>query len=214
MNPAVVHLITQANGVSALLFHVEHFSGQRWFYRWRITGKYPPEYLCWREGAADGARVMLHPEIIACGIEAQWRADEGAEWSQATLRAAARGSASFRVKALQSFDAPRGFRGMAVVGEGIVACYYFGALALAAGVETVIRGVADGPYPDDLLLAAGEFVSCDPLIELENVAPSEDCLIESQDPLLRPIPGHSERRVFARAACSVDQPLTPVPSHG
>lgn len=195
----MVHLVTKASAVACLLFHVEHSPGQVWFWRWRITGSYPPPYLAWREGKADLPRLIFHPEIVGCHIEAEWRAAEDQEWSQATLRECAIGTASFRVRAENDFHAPMGFRAMAEV-AGMVACYHFSPLELHAGIETTIKGRAEGPFPDNVLLTPGEFVSQDAMVRIENEAASLGSLIEVSAalPVVAQIPGSAERRYFAR----------------
>lgn len=193
-----------------MLFHMEHLPGSRWYYRWRADGPYPPPYLGWREGFADAARVVLHPEIAGCVVVAEWR-EAGGEWRQAALREAAVGTASFRVMAKENFHAPMGFRAMAQVAD-LVACYAFAPLTLYAGIETVIGGRADGPYPDNLLLCAGEFVSEDALVRLENVAASDGSLVIPADATARlaVIPGCAQRCLYAVSPATRQTPIPPL----
>jgi hypothetical protein len=66
-------LISQIDGIHAILFHVEHSGGVPWQYRWRIVGDYPPPYLVWREETTTRAHVRIEAEIRDCSIEVEWR---------------------------------------------------------------------------------------------------------------------------------------------
>ena len=202
----MVHLITKANSVALLLFHVEHFPGSEWFWRWRPLGDFPPAYLAWREGSACEPRVIQHCEIPGCRVEAQWRLSSSAPWSQAALREPALGTAPFRVFARKHFHAPRGFRAFAEV-AGMIACYQFAPLELHPGVETTVPGRADGPYADNLLFAPGEFVSEDAMVRIENSAASADSLAVPLDDqaVLCIAPGSAARKFFVHR---------PAASHG
>jgi hypothetical protein len=195
----MVYLVTRANFVVCLLFHVEHFDGEEWFCRWRIRGEYPLPYLEWRELAAREARVLIQPEITACEVEVEWRAEKGEPWRQAALREIVPVSVAFRVKARVDFaSGAEGFEAVAPLPGGMVAQFKFAPLDLAAGVETVITGTAVGAFPDNVLLAAGEFFSIDPRLELENLAPTTECFMACDGPaVLSRIEGCHARRVFA-----------------
>jgi hypothetical protein len=183
-----------------MLFHVEH-TGQVWHYRWRITGPYPPAYLEWRTDGTRAARVIFQPEIAGCAIEAEWQADGSEEWSKATLHECAPGAALFRVKATDVFSAPNGFRVLAVLEHDLIACYRFPPLWLASGVETLVKGVADGPFADDVLLTAGDFRSYGGHLEVENISPSDGSFVDPVDPTacLSAAPGAASRCLFATA---------------
>jgi hypothetical protein len=195
----MVRLITNANGVAALLFHVEHLPGQLWHYRWRITGDaYPPRYCQWREEVSRDARAAFHPEIIGCPLEVEWREDAAGEWRQAALHEAAVGHAGFRVKAVEDFLAAAPFEAVSSIAGGGVAHYRFAPLELAAGIETVIQGVAVGDFPDNILLRPGEFFSRDPRLEIENLEPSTDSFVPVDGvPSVRTHPAIATRRLFA-----------------
>lgn len=204
----MVSLVVKASGVAFVLFHVEHSPGSTWRYRWRVTGNYPDAYLQWREGESDSSTVILHPEIIACPVEAQWLCPVSGEWRQAALREAATGSCRFHIKAKDDFIAPSGFRAFSAIGD-VVACYAFGPIDLRAGIETVIRGMADGPYPDNVLLHPGDFRYEDDLVSLCNEDPSEGSLVAPSNPsaVLSVVPGSSERRVFAVTSGRSQSPI-------
>lgn len=194
----MVHLVTKASAVACLLFHVEHSPGCRWFWRWRITGGYPAPYLAWREGSSDTPRLMFHPEIVGSRIEAEWRESPDHEWRQAALRECAPGTARFHIRAEEDFRPAAPWRAFAEV-AGMVACYCFHPLDLRAGVETIIEGRAEGPYPDNVLLAPGEFVSQDAVVRIENTEASTGSLVEvpSAPPVMTLAPGADHRRFFA-----------------
>ncbi len=194
----MVHLVTRANSVSCLLFHVEHFTGVEWFCRWRIRGPYPDAYLAWRELSTREPRLIIHPEITCCEVQVEWRERPEDPWRQAALHECATGTARFLVKALHDFASMDCFRVMAEVG-GMVACYRFAPLELYAGVETVVIGTADGPFPENVLLSPGEFLSGDVLVRFENLFPSEGSLTSLPDssPVLSSIPRSAERRLWA-----------------
>lgn len=180
----VVKLVTQVNGVSSLLFHVEHSPGEEWHWRWRITAPdgLPAAYLEWREGTAVEPRVIFQPEVTGCTVEAQWRPDGDGSWRQAALHVCATGVADFKVTAgAAGFDALQGWDAMAVLPCGWIANYHFNGLRLAPHEERLLTGLADGAFPDNVLLAAGEFHSQDGLIRVENITPSRESL--------RPVPG-------------------------
>jgi hypothetical protein len=202
----VVALVTKVNSVAFLLFHVEHLPGVEWFYRWRIVGSYPPEYLVWRMGGSKSPRVVLHSEIPGCLVEVQWRAGADEEWGQAALHECGVGAADFHIKAHEDFIMEKGFRAMANV-CGHVSCYGFGPVDLRAGVETTIRGVASGPYPEDVLLGAGEFRPVNDIVTMENVSASCGSLIPCPDkpPVLARIPGMDSRKLYAISA-KADRP--------
>jgi len=217
----MVHLVTRANSVSFLLFHVEHSEGDEWFCRWRIRGPYPPRYLEWRYLSTREARLVIQPEITACEVEVEWREHPEDPWSQAALHECATGTARFLVKALHDFASRESFRVMAEVG-GMVACYCFSPLELHAGVETVVRGTADGPFPENVLLSPGEFSSGDVLVRFENLFPSEGSLVPcapvDEWPVLTRIPGSAERRLWAirpgGVPASQVNPPPILPDHG
>lgn len=195
----MVFLITKANGVAAMLFHVEHSEGLKWHYRWRITGTYPASYCQWRECAARESRASFHPEIIGCPLEVEWRPSPKVRWRQAALRETTVGGASFRVKAVEDFSsAGQSFTAVSPVTGGGVAHYGFGPLELAAGVETVVSGVAVGGFPDNVLLRGGEFRSRDPRLEVENTTASEGSFVATAgSPSVTLYPGLAARRLFA-----------------
>lgn len=183
-----------------MLFHMEHFEGLEWYFRWRILGPYPPRYLEWREDSCTSSRMVFHPEVALCEVEAQWRAGREEEWRQAALREASAGKASFHVRAEEDFSKPGGFRVVAALSGELVSVYSFGPLVLAAGLETVIEGVADGPYLDNVLLRDGDFTYTGEGLSIRNVGSSEGSLVEVGGDVgrLAVIPGSMERRVYAR----------------
>jgi len=199
-NSRVIHLVTKINGVGFMLFHVEHSGRDRWFYRWRIRGPYPPEYLEWRSGVCGEARVVLHPEVARCLIEAQWRVSESDEWCQAALHRCASGSASFRILARDGFVAPNGFRVLALVPGEHVASYVFAPLTLSPGRQARVTGTADGPFADNVLLAAGDFRSYSGVLEVDNLGPSADSFVPdpAAEPRLEAVEGAGSRRLFVR----------------
>jgi hypothetical protein len=200
MHIRVVRLVTSANSVAFLLFHMEQSADTEWFWRWRIKGGYPESYLGWREGASRSRRVIQHSEVAGCELCVEWRGSGGGEWRQAALHRVGAGVADFRVVAKNDFAAPRGFRAMAEV-CGMVACYGFGELFLPAGSEMVVEGRADGAFADNVLVDPGEFVSEDAMVRIENVTASSDSLLEAppgEVARLEVAPGASLRRIFAR----------------
>lgn len=210
---AVVYLVTRINSVSGVLFHVEHSAGQVWFFRWRIRGEFPQAYLAWRDGSSAASLELIHPEISGCELEVEWRASPEQPWSQAALRDCATGTARFLVRAEHDFVSRQPFRVMANVG-GWVACYIFDPLELYAGVETVIVGSADGPFPENVLLHPGDFKSGDAIVRFENLGGSEGSLVAPAEPLprLTAIPGAAQRRLFALSPARRQQPSS-VPDH-
>ena len=207
----MIHLVSKVNGVAALLFHVEQQEQTSWHWRWRIVGDHPLPYLAWREGVSRSPRVIFHPEIAGCVVEAQWRATESDPWLDATLRETSRGTARFRVKSLDApFTSPVGFSAVAVTQESMIACYGFGPMALAAGEEQTVTGIADGPFADNVLLQPGEFVTIDPRLEIVNLTPSADSFTGPSTPLARlsRMDGSHARRLFAWRGHGV----TPTPS--
>ena len=206
----MVRLITKANGVASLLFHVEHSPGALWHFRWRITGDaYPPRYCQWREEVSCESRAAFHPEIIGCPLEVEWRADGVEEWSQAALHEAAVGHAGFRVKAVEDFASAVPFAAVSSIAGGGVAHYGFAPLELAAGVETVIHGVAVGDFPDNILLRPGEFFSRDPRLEIENLAASTDSFVPVGGvPSVSAHPAIAARRLFAFTGHNFQQEIS------
>lgn len=212
MNRCVVNLITQASGVAALLFHVEHSGKLEWFYRWRIVGPYPPRYLEWRDLRCQCARAVIHPEIMACGVEAEWRAAEDEAWQPVSVVRALVGEAEFRIQAIKNFSAPLGFRAMAALSGDMVACYHLPPMEVPEGESIVVTGRADGPYPDNILLTPEEFHYEDALCAITNDSASRGFSEpQTESPaLLKAIPGMEYRRVFARSASSRPQQPTPL----
>lgn len=211
---AVVYLVTRINSISGALFHVEHSAGQRWFFRWRIRGEYPEAYLAWREGSCSDPLELIHPEISGSELEVEWRASPEQPWSQAALRDCGTGTARFWVRAEHDFVSRQPFRVMADVG-GRVACYIFDPLELYAGVETVVVGTADGPFPENVLLHPGDFKAGDAVVRFENLGGSEGSLVAPSDPLprLAVIPGAAQRRLYALSPARRQQ-SSPSPDHG
>ena len=183
-----------------MLFHVEHSGRDLWFYRWRIVGPYPPAYLEWREGRSEEARVVLHPEVSGCLLDAQWRLLPTDEWGQATLQECSTGTASFKLRARNGFSAPNGFRVLALLPGEFVACYHFGPLTLAPGQQAPVTGTADGPFADNVLLAAGDFRSYSADLEVDNLGPSAGSLLpaseDDESSRLRVADGAASRRLF------------------
>lgn len=195
----MAYLVTRANAVALLLFHVEQSPGSEWFWRWRPLADLPPAYLDWREGASLDPRVVQHCEVAGCRVEAQWRPTPDEPWRQAALHEPAIGTARFRVFAKEDFFAPRGFRAFAEV-AGMVACYHFGPLELHAGSEITLEGRSDGPFADNVLLAPGEFLSEDSMVRIENEGPSTGSLLPAKNPAcnLCVAPGAAERKFFVK----------------
>lgn len=200
--PPVVKLVTKINALTCLLFHVEHFINIEWFYRWRIVSGAPPAYREWRLGKSRAARVVFQPEVAGCTVEAQWRHTPDEPWSQAALHECATGTAEFEVQALQDFFQSKPWRAYAALpGEQFVSCYEFPPIDLAAGVETIIRGVADGPFADNVLLREGDFHPLSGSIRLTNRAFSTGSLVPVSGPArLSAAPGAAQRRVWALSA--------------
>ena len=202
--PFVIKLVTRSNGVSALLFHVEHSGIDQWHYRWRVVGPYPPAYLEWREGMCDQSHLQFHPEVAACRLEAQWRLSDSDEWIPASLHVCAVGSALFRVKPpFADFHAPNGFRVVSLVPGEWVACYIFPPLTLAQGQQASVTAIADGPFPDNVLLAPGNFSSYGPILSVDNLTASEGSFQpasdDPEDARLSAVDGCSNRRLFVRS---------------
>ncbi len=202
MISSVVHLITRINGVAALLFHVEHSPGSVWFWRWRIVGDWPAAYLAWREGEARGARQVFHPEVYGCVVEAQWRASEADEWSQAALREVVAGVATFLVTGRRMFSAFSWQAAAPLAELDCIAHYQFGEIALARGVETVVSGVAIGPHVDSVLLAEGEFRIETDEVRVVNTSATRDYLASPACAVARleAVGGHLERMLFCSGA--------------
>lgn len=184
-----------------MLFHMEHTGQEKWHWRWRIVGNYPTPYLAWREGVADCARVIFHPEVAGCEVEAQWRTAESGDWRQAALHECASGTALFRILARDGFSAPNGFRVVALVPGELIACYVFGPLALAPGRQATVTGTADGPFADNVLLAAGDFRSYGGQLEMDNLEPSVGSLVEPPNAIARlaAADGSASRRLFVKS---------------
>ena len=190
----MVALITKCNGVASLLFHMEHFQGEYWRWRWRAAGGE------WVEGRTDQSRVIFYPGS-ARAVDAQWRSTDGEEWCQAALHEIGDACADFEVTAREDLLCGEGFRLAAVLPCGLVASFVFGSLELAAGSSVILSGAADGCFPDNVLMAAGEFRFVDRRMAVENLGPSAGSFVVPPDPAARlsVIPGVAARRFFARA---------------
>lgn len=180
-----------------MLFHVEHFRGTPWFWRWRIVGDFPESYLRWREGFCCRDRQVLHCEIPGADLQVQWKSSESEDWIEADHCEPGIPTASFRMEAVEDISFPDGFRVMGVV-SGMVACYQFGPLDLAAGVQVVMDGVADGPFLENFILRSGDFRTRSGLLHVESVSGSEGCFLPSQgQKRLSIAPGAEKRMLFA-----------------
>lgn len=200
----MIALITLFNGNSFALFHVEHAGRDEWQYRWRITSSCPPAYGQWRECSTRLARVIVQPEIFGCEVAVEWRLP-GGEWCQAALHRVLAGRCMFRVSAPAPFrmlDAAEELQVVASVADGWVAHYILPRLELEAGDVVVVEGVAAGPHPENVLLAAGEFRPVDSRLVVENMAGSDGSLVPWPDGamVLAADPGLRARNVFAVVA--------------
>ena len=177
--PPLKGIFTDLDGVAFALFHGEHSAENGCRFRWRIRGDLPPAYLAWREVEAAGPFTIVRPEVSLSEVEAQWWDAGAGEWRQVTLLRLARGICSFQVTAKVDLDLPQGFTVVAPMGERGVASYLFPALRLAAGDSVEVRARPDGCALANLLIAAGEFRTIDPAMEVVNLSASTACWSEA-----------------------------------
>lgn len=201
----VVNLITRCNGVAALLFHMEHFQGEFWHWRWRAGGG------VWVDGRTRESRVVFYPGVGE--VEAQWRSTDGEEWSQAALREIGPGVAEFAVTALGDVLLSEGFRLTSVLPGGLVAAFVFGALDLSAGRSVIVAGEAQGCFPDNVLLAAGDFRYVDASLAVENHSPCSGSFVAAEHgAVLTVIEDACSRRFFARSVSPCEWASLNLPS--
>lgn len=194
----MVKLVTKINGVAGMFIHTQHATGLEWFWRWRITSACPPGYDVWREGSSILPRVLFHPEIQACTVQAEWRQSADAAWSKAALHECQAGKARFKFLAKHDFVATEPIEVFSPTGGDMVACYRFHPFNLLSGHVTEREGRADGPFVDNILLEVGEFATSDPRLEVINTTLSEDSMMPSDaDAVMVAEEGSSCRQVYA-----------------
>lgn len=205
-------LLPKIDGLSFILFHVEHSQGESWQYRWRIVGDYPPAYLVWREATITESRAKVVTEIRGCAVECQWRADPADEWGQVALLVLGTPTARFSIHAEREFAAPGKFTIVSAVRDDGVAAYEFPAMHLNAGVNAGATAHADAPAVANLLLAAGEFAPRLDGLRITNLGPCENgwqvLPHAGPFPLVR-CPVAAARRWFAVGTAPVDPALLP-----
>lgn len=208
---SVPALLPKIDGLSFILFHVEHSAGERWHYRWRIVGDYPAPYLVWRDETTDQPWQKVGCEIPACTIECEWRAAPSQPWRQVALLAltpAAR--ARFAVHAEREFAAPEPFSVVAPVRDDGVAAYLFPAMHLLPGVTAQATARADAPAVANLLFAPGEFVARGLGLVITNLGASADAYTVHPHAgpfTLTRCPLAAARRWFAVGSAAVDPAL-------
>lgn len=166
-------LIANLEGLTAILFHVEHSAGSSWQYRWRIVGDYPAPYLVWRCKTSVEKFARIHSEVRDAVIEVEWRDSPEAEWQPVALYEFTTGTARFTITSETAIHYPDTFTACAIIRDAGVAAYHFPAMALEPGIPAEITGTADAPAFANLLLTPGEFHPRIPGVTLVNSAPSE-----------------------------------------
>ncbi len=212
-------LISQIDGINAILFHVEHLPGIPWEYRWRIIGDYPPPYLVWREQTTRQSHVRLQSEIRDCAIEVEWRSVEPTTlpltWLPVAHYQLTTPRAVFTLLADHPFSPSEEFIVCAPVRDDGVAAYRFPAVSLEPGVECRAYAQADAPAWANVLLTPGEFRPRVTGITITNAAPSEDAWLEvpHEGPFrLSRCPHGAARRWFAVGHDLVPAGLLPATS--
>lgn len=205
-------LLPKIDGLSFILFHVEHSPGELWHYRWRILGDYPPAYLVWREATITERIVKVGVEARDCAVECEWRPSASEPWRQAALLELRTASARFSIHAEREFVAPAAFTVVASVRDDGVAAYRFPAMCLDSGVTAEATAHADAPAMANVLLAPGEFVASIPGLHISNLGPGEDAY--RVQPHAGPFalaccPLAAARRWFAVGSASVAPSLLP-----
>jgi hypothetical protein len=169
-------LLANIDGIHAILFHVEHSTSAKWFYRWRMIGNYPPPYLVWRDATTDQPSARIFVEARNAEIEVQWRASEDEEWAQVDLLVLKRASCKFRFTVQNNFSCAVHFVVCSPVRADGVGAYGFGPVVIPAGQEVILTGTADAPAWPNVLLAPDEFRPnvFIPGMEITNIGPSSD----------------------------------------
>lgn len=173
-------VICNLEGITAILFHVEHSGDTPWQYRWRIVGDYPAPYLVWRENTARGKFAALQAEIRDCLIEVEWREVDSAAWLPVSLLLLATPTARFAVTRTgsEAFTAPSGFTALSIVRDHGVAAYHFPAMELEPGETIEVHATADAPALANVLLESGEFRPRIPGLTITNLAPTDNAWTE------------------------------------
>lgn len=149
--------LTNIDGITVILFLVEHVAGLRWECRWRLKGAFSSEYRVWRSFTSDEAFGKFVAESRDANVEIEWRSADQSTWSKVALLELHRGKAAFRVEAIHQFDAPEGFMAVAPVRGHGVGGWCFPATKLASGEVKEIEAEADCAVIANVLLQAGEF---------------------------------------------------------
>lgn len=204
-------IITKIDGITAILFHVEHLPETEWFFRWRMIGDYPEPYLVWRSATAKRPWVKFQVEARDAIIEAEWRASEKHKWKPIPLweiLPSISGQFSFRSEEPFHTDEPFSVHS-GVRGDGVGA-YHFEPATIPAGHEVILEGRADAPAWANVLFAPGDFSPHVPGMQISNLAASKDWCrkVTASGPYpLSSCPIASARRVFAVGPHSVPSSL-------
>lgn len=92
-NGFVLNLVTELDGIKALLFHVEQQTDVPIQIRWRFAG------CSWREEWVSSFPFLIPAEIPGAALEVEHRLSADDEWSQAALHRFLRGTALFELTA-------------------------------------------------------------------------------------------------------------------